>query len=173
MALYGSSGYGPGNSFTVAGGGDTGALDYAKALLARESAYMTGPRPAPAAPPPVRRVVVQQVQAQPRPVSAMLASAPQNDRITPEWFESQGAATRPTGLGAQMIPGMQADESKLPPWMRHPSSSFAPTAITAASSLLPDRTPLPSYQPYDGGGALGSAADAERARMAAAYARTR
>lgn len=51
-------------------------------------------------------------------------------QITPTWYESQGAATRPVGLGAQMIPGMQADPTKLPPNLRPQQSvgSYAPSA---------------------------------------------
>lgn len=48
----------------------------------------------------------------------------------PTWFEYQGAATRPVGLSPGMIPGMQADVTKLPPSMRpnQSSASYAPSA---------------------------------------------
>lgn len=54
--------------------------------------------------------------------------------VTPTWYEYQGAATRPVGLGAQMIPGMSADVTKLPPWMRPQQSnvSYAPSTVANA-----------------------------------------
>lgn len=58
------------------------------------------------------------------------AQSPHN-QVTPTWYESQGAATRPVGLGAQMIPGEGIDPRLLPPSMRpsESKSTYSPSSV--------------------------------------------
>jgi hypothetical protein len=58
----------------------------------------------------------------------------------------RGAATRPTGLGAQMIPGMAVDPNLLPSRMRPQGSSFQGSIGPSAAGLTPEpvRPPIPS-----------------------------
>lgn len=53
------------------------------------------------------------------------------------WQQAQGAAMKPVGLGAQMIPGMQIDQQSLPPGMRHKESQFqgGPSGGAAGAGL--------------------------------------
>lgn len=62
-----------------------------------------------------------------------VASAPA-PAIEHPWYTLQGAATRPVGLGAQMIPGMMADPRLLPPSMRPDAAhvNFSPGTIATA-----------------------------------------
>lgn len=180
MPLSSQSGYGPGSSYTNAGGADFGPASMAAALLAREGQYL-GQRAAAA---PVRRAPAPMryaAQPPPAPVGAgttgSLGQAPQDAPVETPWYSYQGAATRLTGLSPQMIPGMAVDEKLLPPSMRHSSSSFVPTGITAASALSPERNPAP-WDPYDAGRrldgpgvALGPGADFARRQLAAAAGR--
>lgn len=63
----------------------------------------------------------------------------------------RGAATRPTGLGAQMIPGMAVDPNLLPSRMRPSGSSFqgAPGPSMAGLSPAPPMAPPASNRGYD------------------------
>lgn len=76
----------------------------------------------------------------------------------PTWFEYQGAATRPVGLSPGMIPGMQADPTKLPPSMRpsQSSASYAPSSI------------LSQKQGADDESAFGQQVNQDRARTSTA-----
>jgi hypothetical protein len=65
------------------------------------------------------------------------------------WYSQQGAATRPTGLGAQMIPGMAADPRLLPPDMRPQSSQFQnPTIGPSMAGVTPDMWQEDFYRKY-------------------------
>lgn len=59
-------------------------------------------------------------------------------RVETPWYTAQGAATRPVGLGAQMIPGMGIDPHLLPPEMRPDSAgvSYAPSVVAGAKVNL-------------------------------------
>ncbi len=60
------------------------------------------------------------------------------DNFEIPWYSQQGAATRPTGLGAQMIPGMAPDPRLLPPNMRPGASQFQdPTMGPSMAGLSP------------------------------------
>jgi hypothetical protein len=99
---------------------------------AEDRAYLLQQRRAAAAP-------VAQQQAQPQMFMTGPAERPQERaRIEMPWYSLQGAATRPVGLGAQMIPGMAVDPRLLPPSMRPNESrtEFAPSAINTAEMNL-------------------------------------
>lgn len=63
----------------------------------------------------------------------------------------RGAATRPTGLGAQMIPGMAVDPNKLPSRLRPQGSSFQGAPGPSMAGLSPSAPPAPptSNRGYD------------------------
>lgn len=63
----------------------------------------------------------------------------------------RSAAMRPTGLGAQMIPGMAADPNLLPPRLRPQGSSFQGTpgpSMAGLSPSAPEPTPS-SHRGFD------------------------
>jgi hypothetical protein len=63
----------------------------------------------------------------------------------------RGAATRPTGLGPQMLPGMAVDPNLLPSRLRPQGSSFQGTAGPSMAGLSPSAPPPPptSHRGYD------------------------
>lgn len=169
--LSSASGYTPGSSYTNTSGADFTPADYARALLMREATM-----PA-AAPVPVgRRMAPVGMGASMPEVPVITRPGRQAPRAfeTP-WYSQQGAATRLTGVGAGMIPGLAVDQNLLPPDMRHQSSNFVPTGITAASALTPERSG--PFDPYEGrrlegpGVAMGPGADFARRQMANAAGR--
>lgn len=61
---------------------------------------------------------------------------PAQPRVQWDWATLQGAATRPVGLGAQMIPGMGIDPRLLPPEMRPNAAqvSYSPSVNARAET---------------------------------------
>jgi hypothetical protein len=81
----------------------------------------------------------------------------------------RAAATRPTGLGPGMIPGMAVDPRLLPSRMLPGGSSFANVAGASPAGLTPSRPELPDESSNSG---FDYMSPVERARWAAAAART-
>jgi hypothetical protein len=86
----------------------------------------------------------------------------------PSWQSLQGAATRPTGLGPGMIPGMAVDPRLLDPRLRPSGSSFANLPGASPAALGPSRPDLPDESSNAGFDYL---SPVEKARWAAAAAR--
>jgi hypothetical protein len=182
--LSGSSGYGPGTSYTNTGGADFGPADYARALLMRE-ATMPVARPAAAAPVGLRMAPMAMDEGRQGRDSGYdlqdenFKRAKQRDALLQMQARQNPAPTRLVS-GPQIIPGTVMDPNAMNAYQREaylPSgSSFQPTGITAASALTPERNPEP-WDPYAGrrlegpGVALGPGADFARRQLAAAAGR--
>ncbi len=68
------------------------------------------------------------------------------------WQQLQGSATKPTGFGPQMIPGMAVSQNSLPPWMRAQQSQFqgASSSGGAGSSYAGPSQSAPAMPGDDG-----------------------
>lgn len=81
----------------------------------------------------------------------------------------RGAATRPTGLGPGMIPGMAVDPRLLPSSMQPSGSSFANVPGASPAGLSPSRPELEDESSNSG---FDYMSPVERARWAAVAARS-
>lgn len=96
------------------------------------------------------------------------------------WYSQQGAAMRPIGLGAQMIPGMAPDPRFLPPGMRPEKSELKPAdRIENATGGRPAGLSPQGPSAQQQANALGGSSNgydylppAEQARWAAALGRS-
>lgn len=163
-----NSQYGDGGVTTsVSGGGfggsDGSLIDLFRRLAEKRLAAESTLKPQAAA--PSFRIARQQAPVTERRFNDSAGNAPPRG---PSWQSLQGAATRPTGLGAQMIPGMAVDQNMLPPSMRHQSSQFQGLPGPSMAGLSPSE-PEPEELPNSGYAFM---SPIERARWAAAAART-
>lgn len=146
------------------------ARDQLMALADQESGDIYGARPRPAPRPTTSKGVAYMPE-----VTQTRGGGGEGGmlrEVNTPWYSQQGAAMRPVGLGAQMIPGMGIDPRFLPPGMRPGGSQFVDETRTASggqSGAGPSDFQRPAPQSSNSG--FDYLPAVEQARWLAAYGR--